>query len=84
MDVEYARKVDARRPIRRYGDAIEVLYLQDWIRIFPEFSVDRLDDMNRLDPGEVPLRKYPERHFDLILVVDGSGLVVNINARSKP
>ncbi len=84
MDVEYARKVDARRLIRRYGDAIEVLYLQDWIRIFPEFSVDRLDDMNRLLTLEkCRFENILNATSDLILVVDGSGLVVNINAAVK-
>ncbi|MDO9582533.1 MAG: LuxR C-terminal-related transcriptional regulator [Desulfomicrobium sp.] len=84
MDVEYARKVDARRLIRLYGDAIEVLYLQDWIRIFPEFSDGRLDDMNRLLTLEkCRFENILNATSDLILVVDGSGLVVNINAAVK-
>jgi len=84
MDVEYARKVDARRLIRLYGDAIEVLYLQDWIRIFPEFSDGRLDDMNRLLTLEkCRFENILNATSDLILVVDGNGLVVNINAAVK-
>lgn len=84
MDVEYARKVDARRLIRLYGDAIEVLYLQDWIRIFPEFSDGRLDDMNRLLTLEkCRFENILNATSDLILVVDGGGLVVNINAAVK-
>jgi DNA-binding CsgD family transcriptional regulator/PAS domain-containing protein len=84
MDVEYARKVDARRLIRLYGDALEVLYLQDWIRIFPDFSDGRLDDMNRLLTLEkCRFENILNATSDLILVVDGNGLVVNINAAVK-
>jgi DNA-binding CsgD family transcriptional regulator/PAS domain-containing protein len=84
MDVEYARKVDARRLIRLYGDAIEVLYLQDWIRISPDFSDGRLDDMNRLLTLEkCRFENILNATSDLILVVDSDGLVVNINAAVK-
>ena len=84
MDAEYARKVEARRLIRLYGDALEVLYLQDWIRIFPDFSDGRLDDMNRLLTLEkCRFENILNATSDLILVVDGTGQVVNINAAVK-
>lgn len=84
MDVEYVRKVEARRLTRLYGDAIEVLYLQDWIRIFPEFSDGRLEDMNRLLTLEkCRFENILNATSDLILVVDANGLVVNTNAAVK-
>ncbi|WP_028577330.1 helix-turn-helix domain-containing protein [Desulfomicrobium escambiense] len=84
MDAEYARKVEARRLIRLYGDALEVLYLQDWIRTFPDFSDGRLDDMNRLLTLEkCRFENILNATSDLILVVDGTGQVVNINAAVK-
>lgn len=84
MDAEYARKVEARRLIRLYGDALEVLYLQDWIRIFPDFSDGRLDDMNRLLTLEkCRFENILNATSDLILVVDATGQVVNINAAVK-
>lgn len=84
MDAEYARKVEARRLIRLYGDALEVLYLQDWIRTFPDFSDGRLDDMNRLLTLEkCRFENILNATSDLILVVDATGQVVNINAAVK-
>ena len=84
MDAEYARKVEARRLIRLYGDALEVLYLQDWIRTFPDFSDGRLDDMNRLLTLEkCRFENILNATSDLILVVDVTGQVVNINAAVK-
>ena len=84
MDAEYGRKVEARRLVRIYGDALEVLYLQDWIRIFPEFSDRKLDDMNRLLTLEkCRFENILNATSDLMFVVDGNGLVVNINAAVK-
>jgi DNA-binding CsgD family transcriptional regulator/PAS domain-containing protein len=84
MDTDYARKVDARRLVRLYGDALEVLYLQDWIRISHDFSDGRLDDMNRLLTLEkCRFENILNATSDLILVVDVDGLVVNTNAAVK-
>ncbi|PKN43266.1 MAG: helix-turn-helix transcriptional regulator [Deltaproteobacteria bacterium HGW-Deltaproteobacteria-18] len=84
MDAQYDRKVEARRLVRIYGDALEVLYLQDWIRIFPEFSDKKLDDMNRLLTLEkCRFENILNATSDLMFVVDGNGSVANINAAVK-
>jgi DNA-binding CsgD family transcriptional regulator len=84
MDAEFNHKVEARRLIRLYGDALEVLYLQDWIRTFPEFSSGKLDEMNRLLTLEkCRFENTLNATSDLIFVVDSKGLVANINAAVK-
>jgi len=84
MDAEFNHKVEARRLIRLYGDALEVLYLQDWIRTFPEFSSGKLDEMNRLLTLEkCRFENTLNATSDLIFVVEGNGLVANINAAVK-
>jgi DNA-binding CsgD family transcriptional regulator/ElaB/YqjD/DUF883 family membrane-anchored ribosome-binding protein len=84
MDAEFNHKVEARRLVRLYGDALEVLYLQDWIRTFPEFSNSTLDEMNRLLTLEkCRFENTLNATSDLIFVVEGNGLVANINAAVK-
>jgi DNA-binding CsgD family transcriptional regulator/PAS domain-containing protein len=81
MDVEYARKVEARRLIRLYGDALEVLYIQDWTSLYPDFPETRLDDMNRLLTLEkCRFENILNATSDLMFVVDSTGVVVNVNA----
>lgn len=84
MDAQPNCKEEVQKLIRLYGDALEVFYLQDWIRIFPEFSNDRLDQMNRLLTLEkCRFENILNATSDLILVVDNQGQVVNINTAVK-
>ncbi|GFM38077.1 LuxR C-terminal-related transcriptional regulator [Desulfovibrio psychrotolerans] len=75
------RREEAARLIRLYGDALEVLFLQDWTRFLPELTEQKIDEMNRLLTLEkCRFENILNSTSDLILVVDNDGLVVNANA----
>ncbi|QGY40463.1 PAS domain S-box protein [Pseudodesulfovibrio cashew] len=80
MEGSYESKVQARRFIKLYGDALEVLFVRDWTRTLPDIASRKLDEANRL----LTLQKCRYENIldstsDLILVVDNGGIVTNVN-----
>jgi DNA-binding CsgD family transcriptional regulator len=81
MEGTYEDRVQARRHVKLYGDALEVLFVRDWTRTLPDATARRLDEANRL----LTLEKCRYENIfnstsDLILVVNDSGVVTNVNA----
>ena len=80
MEGSYESKVQARRLIKLYGDALEVLFVQDWTRTLPDIASQKLDEANRLLTLEkCRYENILDSTSDLILVVDNTGIVTNIN-----
>jgi DNA-binding NarL/FixJ family response regulator/PAS domain-containing protein len=80
LDGPYEAKVQARRIIRLYGDALEVLYVADWTRTLPDIAAQRLDEANRLLTLEkCRFENILNSTSDLILVVGSDGVVSNVN-----
>lgn len=84
MEGSYESKVQARRLIKLYGDALEVLFVQDWTRTLPDVAAQKLDETNRL----LTLEKCRYENIlnstsDLILVVESNGVVANVNEAVK-
>lgn len=80
MEASYENKVEARRLIKLYGDALEVLFVQDWTRTIPDIAAQKLDKANRL----LTLEKCRYENIlnstsDLILVVEKTGTITNVN-----
>lgn len=80
MEGSYESKVQARRLLKLYGDALEVLFVRDWTQTLPDIASQRLDEANRL----ITLEKCRYENIldstsDLIMVVDSTGKVTNIN-----
>ncbi len=74
-------KVAARRQVRLYGDALEMLYLEDWAHSLPELSAQKLDEMNRLLTLEkCRFENILNASSDPTFVVNADGVVENINA----
>lgn len=77
-------KVMARRHIRLYGDALEVLYVQDWTRTLPDLTRQRLDEANRLLTLEkCRFENILNSTSDLIVVVDSEGVVTDANSAMR-
>jgi DNA-binding CsgD family transcriptional regulator/PAS domain-containing protein len=84
MDGDYKHKVQARRLVRLYGDALEVLFVADWTTTLPDLTEQKLDETNRLLTLEkCRFENILNSTSDLILVVGGDGSVVNVNAAVK-
>jgi DNA-binding CsgD family transcriptional regulator/PAS domain-containing protein len=80
MDGPYESKVRARRLIRLYGDALEVLYVRDWTQALPDITAHKLDEANRLLTLEkCRFENILNSTSDLILVVGVDGVVCNVN-----
>ncbi|WP_027182924.1 helix-turn-helix domain-containing protein [Desulfovibrio inopinatus] len=84
MDGSYEDKVLARRHIKLYGDALEVLFVQDWTTTLPDVTARKLDEANRL----LTLEKCRYENIlnatsDLIFVVENNGMVMNVNEAVK-
>lgn len=74
----------ARRRIQLYGDALEVLFVQDWTQTLPDLTKQRLDEANRLLTLEkCRFENILNASSDLILVVDSGGTVTETNAAVK-
>ena len=76
----YESKVQARRLLKLYGDALEVLFVRDWTQTLPDIAAQRLDEANRL----ITLEKCRYENIldstsDLILVVNSAGTITNVN-----
>ena len=52
MDGTYEGRVQARRHVKLYGDALEVLFVRDWTRTLPGLATRKLDEPNRLPTHE--------------------------------
>ena len=73
-------KVEARRHVRMYGDALETLFVQDWTRTIPDLTEQQLDETNRLLTMEkCRFENILNATSDLIFVVNSDGLVTNVN-----
>lgn len=84
MDGSYESKVQARRHVKLYGDALEVLFVQDWTRTLPDIAARKLDEANRLLTLEkCRYENILDSTSDLILVVDRHGVVTNVNKAVK-
>lgn len=84
MEGSYEGKVLARRHIKLYGDALEVLFVQDWTRTLPDLAARKLDEANRLLTLEkCRFENILNSTSDLIFVVGPDGLVTNSNAAVK-
>ncbi|MGE4194923.1 MAG: LuxR C-terminal-related transcriptional regulator [Pseudodesulfovibrio sp.] len=80
MDGSYESKVQARRHVKLYGDALEVLFVRDWTRTLPDIAARKLDEANRLLTLEkCRYENILDSTSDLILVVDSGGLVTKEN-----
>ncbi|WP_419787147.1 LuxR C-terminal-related transcriptional regulator [Pseudodesulfovibrio sp.] len=80
MEGSYESKVLARRHVKLYGDALEVLFVRDWTRVLPDETDQMLDEANRL----LTLEKCRYENIlnstsDLILGVDAHGIVTSVN-----
>jgi DNA-binding CsgD family transcriptional regulator len=80
LDGSYESKVQARRHVKLYGDALEVLFVRDWTRILPEMTARKLDETNRL----LTLEKCRYENIlnstsALVFVVGSDGLVTKVN-----
>jgi DNA-binding CsgD family transcriptional regulator len=80
MEGSYESKVQARRHVKLYADALEVLFVRDWTQTLPEAAAQKLDEANRL----LTLEKCRYENIlnstsDLIMVVDADGVVTNVN-----
>lgn len=84
MDASYETKVQARRHIKLYGDALEVLFVRDWTKTLPDLATRELDHANRLLTLEkCRFENILDATSDLILVVDNNGVVANVNEAVK-
>ncbi|WP_419174313.1 LuxR C-terminal-related transcriptional regulator [Desulfosediminicola sp.] len=73
-------KHGARNHIRLYGDALEVLFVKDWVQRQPEAASHQLDQVNRLLTLEkCRFENILNTTSDLIFVIDSHGIVSNIN-----
>lgn len=80
MDGSYESKVQARRHVKLYGDALEVLFVRDWTRILPDLAAQKLDEANRLLTLEkCRYENILDASSELILVVGGDGRVTKAN-----
>ena len=80
MEGSFASKVQARRHVKLYGDALEVLFVRDWTRILPDLAAQRLDEANRLLTLEkCRYENILDSSSELILVADGDGRVSKAN-----
>jgi len=84
MEGSFESRVQARRHINLYADALEVLFVRDWTMTLPDVAARKLDEANRL----LTLEKCRYENIlnsssDLILVVDSKGVVTNANAAAK-
>ncbi len=80
MDGSYEGKVQARRHVKLYGDALEVLFVRDWTRTLPDIAEQKLDEANRLLTLEkCRYENILDSTSDLILVADSHGVVTNAN-----
>lgn len=78
------QKILARRHIRLYGDALEVLFVEDWTRTLPDLTRQRLDEANRLLTLEkCRFENILDSTSDLIVVVDSEGTVTDANSAMK-
>lgn len=50
MEESYENKVQARRLIKLYGDALEVLFVQDWTRTLPDIASQNLTKPTGFSP----------------------------------
>lgn len=80
MEGSYESKVQARRLLNLYGEALEVLFIRDWTETLPYIASQRLDEANRL----ITLEKCRYENIlnstsDLIMVVNSSGTITNVN-----
>ena len=83
-EASYENKVQARRLVKLYGDALEVLFIQDWTRTLPDVAAQKLDEANRLLTYEkCRYENILNATSDLILVIDGDGVVTSINEAVK-
>lgn len=84
MEGSYESRVQARRHIKLYGDALEVLFVQDWTRTLPDIAAQKLDEANRLLTLEkCRYENILDSSSDLILVVDSDGVVTKVNEAVK-
>jgi DNA-binding CsgD family transcriptional regulator/PAS domain-containing protein len=80
MEGSFESKVLARRHVKLYGDALEVLFVRDWTRILPDLAARKLDEANRLLTLEkCRYENILDASSELILVVDGNGRVIQAN-----
>jgi DNA-binding CsgD family transcriptional regulator/PAS domain-containing protein len=83
-DFDKTEKALARRRIRLYGDALEVLFVKDWTQTLPDLTRQRLDEANRLLTLEkCRFENILNSSSDLILVMDSDGVVTETNAAVK-
>jgi DNA-binding CsgD family transcriptional regulator/PAS domain-containing protein len=80
MEGSFESKVLARRHVKLYGDALEVLFVRDWTRILPDLAAQKLDEANRLLTLEkCRYENILDASSELILVVGGDGRVTQAN-----
>jgi len=80
LEGSYESKVQARRLLKLYGDALEVLFVRDWTQTLPDIASQRLDEANRLLTLEkCRYENILDSTSDLILVVNSVGTVTNVN-----
>lgn len=80
MEGSYESKVQARRHVKLYGDALEVLFVRDWTRTLPDIAARKLDEANRLLTLEkCRYENILDSTSDLILVVGSDGRVAKVN-----
>jgi len=84
LEGAYESKEQAQQLVRLYGDALEVLFVQDWMRTLPDIAAQKLDKANRLLTLEkCRYENILDSTSDLILVVDSNGIVTNVNKSVK-
>lgn len=84
MEGSYEAKVLARRHIKLYGDALEVLFVQDWTQTLPEVTAQQLDEANRLLTLEkCRFENILNSTSDLIFVIGNNGHITNVNNAVK-
>lgn len=80
LEGSYESRVQARRHIKLYGDALEVLFVRDWTRTLPDLATRKLDEANRLlTLDKCRYENILDSTSDLILVVDSAGTVTKVN-----
>ena len=81
MAGDFRDKAMARRLVRRYGDALEVLFVSDWTRTLPDLAAQRLDEANRLLTLEkCRFENILNATSDLLFVTGPDGRITNVNA----
>lgn len=84
LEGSYENKVQARRLIKLYGDALEVLFIRDWTRTLPDVTAQKLDEANRLMTLEkCRFENILNSTSDLILVAGSDGIVFTVNEAVK-